>query len=173
MSPVQFTNFTEVDFVCKFDGKPWTFPAGKTIVLEAEKACHFAKHLVDRELHREKLQVTDGKKHELIKLISVDLKFDEKRKHQVTLDHTGSLEPVIPGADSATTALNMGVDKSGPVETPLAEMTRSELEEKAVAMGCVPEVVKKAKNKTELVKMIEAGPKDAEKPSEADFEGAQ
>jgi len=154
MRPVQFTNFTQEDFICKFNGQPWTFPAGKSITLESEKACHFAKHLVDRELHKIGKQVNDVLQHEIIKKISSDLKFDPFRKHQVVLDASGSIEPVIPGADPLTTALNMAGEKGGAAETPLNDMTRSELEEKALTIGFEKEVVKKAPNKSKLVEMI-------------------
>jgi len=172
MRPVQFTNFTQEDFICKYDGQPWTFPAGKSIKLESEKACHFAKHLVDRELFKINKQTSDGAKHEIIKKISSDLKFDPLRKHQVVLDASGSIAPVIPGADPFTTALNMN-SKAGEAETPLNDMTRSELEDKAKNIGFEKDVIKKAKNKAELIALIEQGPKEEDKTSEENFAGLQ
>lgn len=52
MQAIQFTNFSTEDFTWKYDGIPYTFPAGSTMFLEAYKAEHFAQHLVDRELDR-------------------------------------------------------------------------------------------------------------------------
>jgi hypothetical protein len=172
MRPVQFTNFTQEDFIAKFNGQAWTFPAGKSIMLESEKACHFAKHLVDRELHKIGKQVSDMLQHEIIKKISSDLKFDPLRKHQVILDSTGSIEPVIPGADPLTTALNQASERAGVAETPLHDMTRSELEEKAKTIGIQPEELKKARNKSEIIKMIEEGPAQTDgKPKDDEFAG--
>lgn len=51
MEAKKFKNFTDRDFIWKFNGIPHTFPAGMEIYLESDKADHFAKHLVDRELN--------------------------------------------------------------------------------------------------------------------------
>lgn len=58
MQARKFKNFTTEDFTWKFDGVPFTFKAGQEIYLEEDKALHFAKHLVDRELNR--LNVESG-----------------------------------------------------------------------------------------------------------------
>jgi hypothetical protein len=59
-----FINWTDDDFAytgkdgevkdenCRWDGVPYSFPAGSSMYLESWKADHFAKHLVDRELNR-------------------------------------------------------------------------------------------------------------------------
>jgi len=52
LKAIQFTNFSTEDFTWKWDGIPYTFPAGSTMFLEDYKAEHFAQHLVDRELNR-------------------------------------------------------------------------------------------------------------------------
>ena len=52
MKAVRFKNFTDEDFVWKFDGVPFEFKAGQEIFLEDYKAEHFAKHLVDREINK-------------------------------------------------------------------------------------------------------------------------
>lgn len=60
MQAVKFRNFTNEDFTWKFDGNPYTFAANSEIFLEQDKAEHFAKHLVDREMNRQKI-VTDNR----------------------------------------------------------------------------------------------------------------
>lgn len=52
MEAKRFKNFTSEDFTWKYDGIPFTFPAGQEMFLEDFKAEHFAKHLVDREMNR-------------------------------------------------------------------------------------------------------------------------
>ena len=49
---VVFKNFTNEEFVCSWDGTPYRFPAGKEMYVEDWKAAHFAKHLVDRVMHK-------------------------------------------------------------------------------------------------------------------------
>lgn len=56
MEAKKFKNFSKEDFSWKFDGVPYTFPAGKEIYLEEDKAVHFCKHLVDRELNRHNVE---------------------------------------------------------------------------------------------------------------------
>lgn len=51
MEAKKFKNFTDRDFTWKFDGVEYTFKAGQEIFMEAFKADHFAKHLIDRELN--------------------------------------------------------------------------------------------------------------------------
>jgi len=46
----KFTNFSKEDFSWNYDKAPFTFKAGKTVVLKEELARFFAKHLIDREL---------------------------------------------------------------------------------------------------------------------------
>lgn len=47
-----FRNFTNEDFSWKYDGALFTFKAGQEMYMEAPRADHFAKHLVDRELNK-------------------------------------------------------------------------------------------------------------------------
>jgi len=49
---VLFKNFTSEEFVCSWDGVPYRFAAGKEMYVEDWKAAHFAKHLVDRVMHK-------------------------------------------------------------------------------------------------------------------------
>lgn len=182
MRPVNFNNFTSEDFSHLLGGERWDFPKGKTMILEAEKACHFAKHLVDRELMKIGKQVSDPQKHVLIKKISSDLMFDPRRKHQVIIDPEGRVNPVIPGSDAMQPKVKVATEK------PLSEMTRAELEKEAAKLSIPADSVSKADSNKALVNLIEgvqAGlkPKKQEaavttpannkdgKPSEKDFEG--
>lgn len=50
MTTVTFLNFTNEDFIWKWDNVPFTFKAGESIRMESGQAKHFAKHLTNREL---------------------------------------------------------------------------------------------------------------------------
>lgn len=52
MEAKKFKNFTNESFSWKWNGIEHSFPSGMEIFLEADKALHFAKHLIDRELNR-------------------------------------------------------------------------------------------------------------------------
>ena len=52
MNAKKFKNFSSENFSWKFNGVEYTFSAGQEIFLEEDKANHFAKHLIDRELNR-------------------------------------------------------------------------------------------------------------------------
>lgn len=52
MEAKKFVNFTNEEFTWKFNGIPFTFKPNQEMYLEAEKAEHFAKHLVDKEMNR-------------------------------------------------------------------------------------------------------------------------
>ncbi len=179
MRPVNFTNYTAEDFSHLFGGERWDFPQGKTVILEAEKACHFAKHLVDRELMKLGKQVSDTLKHSFIKKISPDLMFDPNRKHQVIIDKEGRTEAVIPGGDAFAPKIKSATDKA------LTDMTRAELEKKADELQIDAEAVKKATSNKALINLIEGieaglklkkkevpvAEKDEKKPAESEFEG--
>lgn len=57
MNAKKFRNFSDEDFTWKWDGVSYTFPAGQETYLEDYKADHFAKHLVDREMGKAKIQI--------------------------------------------------------------------------------------------------------------------
>jgi hypothetical protein len=52
MKAIKFKNWTDSEFEWKFNGIPHVFPAGMEIYMEEDKANHFAKHLVDREMNK-------------------------------------------------------------------------------------------------------------------------
>jgi len=52
MNAVKFKNFTNEDFSWKYNGVEYYFRAGEEIFLEEDKAQHFAKHLIDREMNK-------------------------------------------------------------------------------------------------------------------------
>ena len=56
---VLFKNFTNEEFVCSWDGVPYRFAAGKEMYVEDWKATHFAKHLVDRVMHKKNMITTN------------------------------------------------------------------------------------------------------------------
>lgn len=57
---VVFKNFTDEEFVCSWDGTPYRFAAGKEMYVEDWKAIHFAKHLVDRVMHKKGMITTNA-----------------------------------------------------------------------------------------------------------------
>jgi hypothetical protein len=56
---VRFINWTSEDFTWKFNNEDYTFPAGESMLMEAEKAMHFAKHLAYRELNNANKRTND------------------------------------------------------------------------------------------------------------------
>jgi len=82
MKLVKFFNWSDLDFVWSWNNEPYTFRSGESLMLEDWKAEHFAGHLVDRELHRQGLQVSDPKRQELLKktLISTDVDVSSQAK---------------------------------------------------------------------------------------------
>jgi hypothetical protein len=56
---VVFKNFTEEEFVCSWDSVPYRFPAGKEMYVEDWKAIHFAKHLVNKVMHKAEMITTN------------------------------------------------------------------------------------------------------------------
>lgn len=59
MKAVLFKNFSDEKFVCSWDKVPYTFSAGQEMYVEDWKAEHFAKHLIDRELHKKGLIISN------------------------------------------------------------------------------------------------------------------
>lgn len=84
VKPINFTNFSNEDFVGVYSKKQYRIPKEKTLLLPAELACHFAKHLVNRELHKLGLQVNDPVKYELLPKVSDELEWS-KKKHLVVI----------------------------------------------------------------------------------------
>jgi len=56
---IVFKNFTDEEFVCSWDSVPYRFSAGKEMYVEDWKAHHFAKHLVDRVMHKKGMITTN------------------------------------------------------------------------------------------------------------------
>lgn len=68
----KFVNYTDEDFTHKWDGKAFTFKAGKEIYLEDHLAEHFAKHLAEREMLKDgKEDFIDVEKQEYIDKIII------------------------------------------------------------------------------------------------------
>ena len=57
---ILFNNYTDEDFTHNFDGSPWTFKAGEQTRLQEGIAYIMAKHLVDREMMKDKVALSDG-----------------------------------------------------------------------------------------------------------------
>ena len=55
-----FKNFSDEHFAWKFDGVEYEFKAGEVKPMTKTEAFHFAKHLVDREMLRDKLKTNDA-----------------------------------------------------------------------------------------------------------------
>ncbi len=60
MTSKKFKNFTDKAFTHAYDAVPYTFEPGETIFLEADKAEHFAKHLIDRVLNEKGIPTNVG-----------------------------------------------------------------------------------------------------------------
>ena len=59
---VLFHNFTDADFAWKRDGQEYKFAAGSVTPMTDKEFNHFAKHLVDQELNRQKIRTNDEAK---------------------------------------------------------------------------------------------------------------
>lgn len=55
-----FKNFSNEHFAWKFDGVEYEFEAGEVKPMARAEALHFAKHLVDREMLRDKIKTNDA-----------------------------------------------------------------------------------------------------------------
>ncbi len=151
----RFTNYTDEDFVCNWDGKPWKLKAGETIMLESHLAAHFAKHLIIRELNEEDIQTNS--KVEVDKRIALCL-------------GTELIEAESP-EKLASKVMNAGEDKTKEV-VDLKDMTRPQLEEVAKVEGI--ENIAEYKNVTLLreaiMKKQEATPETTEDKKDGEFE---
>ena len=89
MQAKKFYNFTDYEFVWKFDGIPYTFPAKSTMFMEDFKVDHFASHLVDEELNRLNTPTNSPRRADLLAQcfpsdevvpVAVALDIEEKKK---------------------------------------------------------------------------------------------
>jgi hypothetical protein len=86
MKSLLFTNWTNEDFSHKWNGEPYDFPAGTSILLPQYLAEHFAKHLTDRELQKKGHTVNHFSRPEyLAKAISVGLEAPSPLKMEIEI----------------------------------------------------------------------------------------
>jgi len=85
MKLVKFFNWTDREFSWAWDGVTYVFPANESAMMEDWKAAHFAKHLIDRELHSEGLQVSDEKREEYLKKTVIDTDVTVNSAHEATM----------------------------------------------------------------------------------------
>ena len=111
MIPITFTNIDSEPFTGKWNSREYTIPAGKTLKLPDELARHFAKHLINKILHRAGKQVnhTGDKdcpgKEALLKKINPNLKWHE-RYHSVGINYAALKISDAPGGDARIALLN-------------------------------------------------------------------
>jgi len=75
---ILFNNYTDEDFTHNFDSEPWTFKAGESTRLQEGIARMMAKHLVDREMTKDKMPLSDGsRKNYLAKILIEDNVIEE------------------------------------------------------------------------------------------------
>lgn len=95
LKAIKFRNFSNEDFSWKWDGVSFNFPAGQETYLEEDKAHHFAKHLVDREigkinvergLHGTKNEISSASKQDRAPLEKQCFPEDTVIEAQVALD---------------------------------------------------------------------------------------
>jgi len=84
-----FTNWTDEDFTYTWDGVEYDFKAGQSIYLQDYLAMHFANHLIDRELNKQKLVTSHQTRNELIRKcfgeIVQTIQADDKTKLETEL----------------------------------------------------------------------------------------
>ena len=167
-SAIQFTNPFD-DYVGKWDGEEFSFPKGESIYIQHYLACHFAKHLVNRELHKAKLQTSDPKKHELLKMISPRLKWSNEKHFVIAL---GEVKKSSVKEDLETLKAYKVSDPATEIQPPMKENepkvaesekqitvgvpSRKELNAEAFALGIGKTKVLKAPNKAAVIELIKA-----------------
>jgi len=123
MKPIKFTNFATQDFVHTYNSEPYEIKAGESIYLPGEVAVLFAKHLVNREMTRMNLPITDAKRHELVKRISPELLWHDK-KHFVVFKGQVFFEEPRESLKEKVDSLNRDekeVKEDNPKESPKEE----------------------------------------------------
>jgi len=137
-SSIHFTN-PFADYVGKFNGEEFLLPGGQSTYLTSDLACHFAKHLVNRELHGNGKETSDPSKHEVIKKISPTLSWKEG-KHLVKVDAEAKVE--VSPAREKLDLLDAITDPSSEVQQPVAPQTSSETPTVEVQVEAVPQMEK-------------------------------
>ena len=176
---IHFLNPFE-DFVGKYDGECFEFPSGETVYLQPHLACHFAKHLVNRQLHQKKKETSDPLKHEILKKISPKLEWREG-KHLVKV-----IAPVkgVSQTKSDLEVINANkdalVDPASEIQPPVEEVkveeapkaaevpekaeeafdielaSRNQLNEHAEGLGVDKKLISNAPNKGAVKELIKA-----------------
>lgn len=79
-----FTNYTDENFKCSWDGEPYTVAAGETRQFPPFLAEVFAKHFADRELNKAGKSTGDKKaKAEIFeKCLGITIKVEEKEEEK-------------------------------------------------------------------------------------------
>ncbi len=86
MEPLLFTNFSDEDFVGRYDGKDTKIKAGQAIYFEDHLVAHFGKHLCDREMRKMGKRIVDEPyKTQTIKKVHPALEW-VPGKHQVRVN---------------------------------------------------------------------------------------
>lgn len=164
----EFHNFSNEDFTWNWDGTPYTFKAGQKIMLEAYKAFHFAKHLVNRELQKLSYKDKEGVTH--FRQVNDPMRVELMAK---ALRQIGKSQTEDVAKDAKTITLNekpKEEKKPEKKELPLHLRSKVDLELIAENAGFSQEEIEKAGTRKGLIEMIKSKEQKGEK--EAEFEGA-
>lgn len=115
MKTALFTNFSEEEFVCAYDGKIRKFPPGKSLYLPDFLAKHFAKHLTNRELIKKGHERSTSPKFP-----DQELKFMELFNKAYTPDDTDEVGEVVDKKNELDTTIDvMNKNRASQPETPV------------------------------------------------------
>ena len=96
MKSVIFTNWTDQSFTWTWANVPYTFHVGQSVYIEDYLANHFAKHLVDRELFKQKKQTNDQTRDELLKkCIQDNSTIEAASPEKLAMDTMNANQPMV------------------------------------------------------------------------------
>lgn len=185
---VLFKNFSDEEFIGQWDGVKYRFPKGREMFVEAYKAVHFAKHLVDREVQKLTKKNKDGETVYRTVNDPIRRKYEAMAlpegvaQHEVEKQGQGMSSDIVDPSESAMNK-NKELEQKAPAE-PVAKPveTAESVEPARKSIGQLREIYetlhpegKQAFNgwkEDELEKRIEAFKKGEVGKDEAGFEGA-
>lgn len=124
---------TQVDEHCKWNNEPYSFAPGKSEYMEDWKALHLAKHLVDRELTRMKLDTGNQKaRDEMVKKCIFKAESNPAVKNEAGFMFQKNLqlqdEPTSTPAPVTEPVAVPATPEVAPIETPVASPSESSFE---------------------------------------------
>lgn len=139
MKAIRFTNFSDEDFIGKWDKIEYPIKAGQTIMFEEFKANHFAQHLINRELTRQGIPTNRMLEREkMLKKCLGDILAEAESESELNSKMLNAEKPVVED------------------EEDISKYSIKALKDLAKSVGVENvDKFKGAKGKKELIKLIE------------------